>query len=544
VNRPVPIDTISAEILLNIFHQCLNNKGLIDAVSYRAEHEDWIEKLNELEQRQLLKREDNSYRITFIVLTLLEDNDILIERNRCESVFNILRSHYKNSATRNEGKLLKELSKDLGFSHDQMVQTILYFRDASSLWLGGSTSNFNDPESAYVKPSEAIITCKSFNDLIEKVQNWFQPNPIQLIPLVELLAPLSSGHDNASLKQTGSEPLSPRQRTHDVCELPDRVLQTYSRLWQLETWLRLMVYVELRAFMGDAWTTKIKLGKTEGSQKADKALIHMPTPQEDPLSYAQLSELRRIITENRLLFDCFLPPEKIWDARMDEIAQVRHRVAHFRKENERDLDRVAHLLRDIDKGFWKFCTSYNDRHPVIPQTDDPVVAHFLPFDLLPWVEIENGKWAQVGSVTHDQWFGVTVVTTAQPWAKWATPVAGREGILYDVTIFLRGSQHRHFDYARFLENTRSLHKHFVHICLSNHADNIRMTIPAILGEKPTIGILEQMIDMARSCAYSGVWPRYKGTIKSVADIWPEYVLEPEHALTLLTTDMPCSIFRA
>jgi hypothetical protein len=268
----------------------------------------------------------------------------------------------------------------------------------------------------------------------------------------------------------------------------------------------------------------------------------MPTPEEDPLSYAQLSELRRIITENRHIFDPFLPPEKIWDARMDEIAQVRHRVAHFRKENEYDLDRVVHLLRDLDKGFWKFCTSYNDRHPVLPQTDDPVVAHFLALDLRPWVEIEKGKWAQVGSIPHDEWFGVTVDTTAQPWGKWAKPVAGRQGIFYDVTIFLRGSRRRHFDYTLWLENTRRLHKHIAHICLGAHADEIRITIAAVVGEKPAVETLDQMIDMARSCAYPGEWPSYKGTIKGLADNWPEYVLEPNHALTLLTSDMPCHIF--
>lgn len=35
-------------------------------------------------------------------------------------------------------------------------------------------------------------------------------------------------------------------------ELPDRILQTYSLLWHLETWLGRMVYVELGALMG-AW---------------------------------------------------------------------------------------------------------------------------------------------------------------------------------------------------------------------------------------------------------------------------------------------------
>ena len=71
---------------------------------------------------------------------------------------------------------------------------------------------------------------------------------------------------------------------------------------------------------------------------------------------------------------------------------------------------------------------------------------------------------------------------------------------------------------------------------------IRVTVPALLGEKAVITVLEEMIDMARSCAYPNDWPAYKGTIKSLADTWPEYVLEPDHPLTLLTSDMPCSIF--
>jgi hypothetical protein len=32
-----------------------------------------------------------------------------------------------------------------------------------------------------------------------------------------------------------------------TAELPKRVVVTYIRLWQLETWLRRMVYIELRA---------------------------------------------------------------------------------------------------------------------------------------------------------------------------------------------------------------------------------------------------------------------------------------------------------
>lgn len=339
-------------------------------------------------------------------------------------------------------------------------------------------------------------------------------------------------------------PNLPRRRAHDVHELPERVLQTYARLWQLETWLRRMVYLELRAHLGDDWKSKVKLERAERPLKEDKILVHMPTPEEDPLSYVQLSELCRIVSDNRPLFDPFLPPAEVWEGRMKEISQVRHRVAHFRQGNERDLDRVVQLLRDLDKGFWKFITSYNDRLYVLPHDGDPVFAHFLPLDLIPFVEVAPREWAQVGSIPHNAWFGVSVAATVRPWAKWIEPVAGKEGIFYDVTIYLRGNQRWHFDYQNWLENTRQLHRHVTHICLEDHADSIRVSIPAILGEQRVIEILDHMIDMARSSARPGEWPSYKSTIKCVADEWPEYVLEPHHPLTLLTRDMPCTIFEA
>jgi hypothetical protein len=74
-----------------------------------------------------------------------------------------------------------------------------------------------------------------------------------------------------------------------VSELPEGVLDTYARLWQFETWLRRLVYVELRAFAGDNWTSTVRCA--ERSKDADKRLTHMPTPEDDPLSYAQFSEL-------------------------------------------------------------------------------------------------------------------------------------------------------------------------------------------------------------------------------------------------------------
>ncbi len=115
----------------------------------------------------------------------------------------------------------------------------------------------------------------------------------------------------------------------EVPELPKRLLSTYARLWQLETWLRRMVYVELRALRGDDWDKDVPFAKN--SFEADKRLTHMTTPEEESLSYAQLSTLKNVISANWHAFACYLPPHNIWDAKLEEVSQIRHRVAHFRR---------------------------------------------------------------------------------------------------------------------------------------------------------------------------------------------------------------------
>ena len=131
------LDSISTEILLDVFHASLSDTGFVDTVSYRVDHEGWIEKLNELEQRQYLKREGDSYRVHFVALTVLDDRRVAEARERCERVYSILRNHYKNPATRKREKRLKDLSEELGLSYEQTTQTMRYLMDASSLWNGG-----------------------------------------------------------------------------------------------------------------------------------------------------------------------------------------------------------------------------------------------------------------------------------------------------------------------------------------------------------------------------------------------------------------------
>lgn len=325
-----------------------------------------------------------------------------------------------------------------------------------------------------------------------------------------------------------------------VSQLSPDVLATYAHLWQFETWLRRLVYVQLRALDGDGWEAKVKAGKAAAPKSNDKRMTHMPTPEDDVLSFVQLSELQRVVTDHWDLFQAYLPPKTIWDAKLEEVVAIRHRVAHFRSLHRDDLPRIRQFLRDIDKGFWRFCTSYNEAQPVLPQSDDPVVAHFLPFDLFAWKEVGDKQWARIGHADPFERLAMTVEVLRMPWAKWSTPIAGQTGFLYDVRITARGP--RRYDQLRLLQWTKAQHKHAVHLSLSSSATTFRVTLPAILGEAKLIEIIEAFHEGAQNATLPGSDDR-PAAIEAMAAALPEYVLGPQNPLTFLSPDMPCAFFQ-
>lgn len=334
---------------------------------------------------------------------------------------------------------------------------------------------------------------------------------------------------------------TPYEPLFGISELSPDVLTTYAHLWQFETWLRRLVYVQLRALDGAEWEAKIKAEKAVGPKRNDKRMTHMPTPEDDVLSFIQLSELQRVITDHWSLFEAYLPPKTIWEAKLEEVVAIRHRIAHFRSLHQDDLPRVKQFLRDIDQGFWRFCTSYNNSHPVLPQMNDPVVAHFLPFDLFAWSEIDDNQWARNGHADPSERFTMTVEILRMPWATWSEPIAGQRGFLYDVSITARGA--RHYDYRRLLHWTKVQHPYAVHLCLGGGATNFRVTLPAILGAPQLIRIIEVFYECAQNCLQPGSDRPSATALEAMANEFPEYVLGPQNPLTFLSPDMPCTFFQ-
>lgn len=322
--------------------------------------------------------------------------------------------------------------------------------------------------------------------------------------------------------------------------LPPGRLDCYVRLWQLEQWLRELVYVELKSRYGPGWAKHI-VRPGHRAQQADSRLTHMPTRERGPLSYITFDALIKTVSKHRRLYAPYLPVRSIWDARLEEVAQIRNRVAHFRHGHDTDLQRVNQLLNDIDQGIWRFCTSYNDAHPIFPPERDKVAREFIQLDPFPWTETHDGALARAGSAPRDMVMSVSIEMLRRPWLKSKRPaqIAGKYGYLYDVNLHAR--QHRAFDYTNFLENTKALHPFICHIILDSGGGTIRVTIPAVLGASAIVDAIRRIIEMAQYALRPSHPVLETGTVSLVAK-WPEYVLGPDNPLSFLGPDMPCRMF--
>jgi hypothetical protein len=323
-------------------------------------------------------------------------------------------------------------------------------------------------------------------------------------------------------------------------DLPPGRLAAYARLWQFETWLRTMAYVELRARFGDDWAKDIT---GHGfSIRADTRLTHIPTRERSPLSYITMARLLKLVRSHWHLFKYYLLPSDIWRARIQELMHIRNRTAHFRIGHHDDLARVEQLLRDLDAGFFLFCTSYNFPQTPMPPTRDPIIRKFIKLDPFPWSEAQPNEWIRIGIAPRDLIVGVQIEIERRPWlkAKWPSRVPGKYGYFYNITFTARGQ--RRFDYPQLLELTRQIHVHVCHIILDQFGHGMTVTMPALLGESTVVAVIETLVRQAERCVYPSVRWELMGGIDAVVQNWPEYVIGPNNPMSFLGPDMPCSFF--
>ncbi len=305
--------------------------------------------------------------------------------------------------------------------------------------------------------------------------------------------------------------------------LPEDTIFLYARFWQLETWLRQMVYIELRSAEKD-WESYLPKPKEPNPREKDKRLTHMVTSQESMLAYITFGELWRIIQDNALwgYFSVYFPPKDILEVKLKELSQIRHRVAHFRVPHKDDLRRAEQFLRDIDQSFWKLCTSYNNTRWFYDPQKNALSEKLVKLPTHA-VTVQIGRsirpWVDVGKIDR--------------------PFISAPGLLYHAVIVVSNFRN-YLRYGDILKFTKSCHKHCIHVKLDRLCHTIELSFPSILDHSIIEDTIKEFHEAASTAALPV--PQDDKEAERIASEWPEYVLPPSDPLSFLTPDMPCTFF--
>ncbi|WP_437712440.1 hypothetical protein WMF45_43155 [Sorangium sp. So ce448] len=324
--------------------------------------------------------------------------------------------------------------------------------------------------------------------------------------------------------------------------VPRAALRLYRLTWQLETWLRLLVYVELRSARLD-WEEPIKRRVREWPPSSfgnDKRLHHMTTSHQASVSYLTFGQLWAVISDNDNwpLFEPYFPPKAITDARIEEIKAIRNRVAHFREPHPQDEARLELFLRDLEPGIRQFCIRYTRATSLSQSSNDPVTGRLA------------ASWERVGygielRSPKGEWLYAPGSYRMRPLMNADLHVVAHEkqtpgatvGLIYRLHLISPTALDREFNVTEFLQSTEKLHKYIIHIIVPPLIREMFVTIPAI-HETDTVA---ELISGFLSAGRDSVRGSRRQDLERARLEWPEYVLWPNNLLSLFTEEIDAPI---
>lgn len=161
------IDQESIEILFDIFKLIRATGESVDSVIYRAQHENQLNILDELERTGYLRKDAEKYFISLNGIYNLKEPEIYELRNRFEKIYQKLREHYK-SKPKEELKVI-DLSSVIGLTFKETAECLSYMVEAS--FCDSRSNNIFELE-ARIKPSEQILRYKTFQDMVSELMYW------------------------------------------------------------------------------------------------------------------------------------------------------------------------------------------------------------------------------------------------------------------------------------------------------------------------------------------------------------------------------------
>jgi Swt1-like HEPN len=224
-------------------------------------------------------------------------------------------------------------------------------------------------ERVYVQRGKALETSIAYSERPEATAETLQSNGTQEVVRVE---------QEEDRNWNGVAPEVQRAVQAGWAHgMPPIASALYGRWWQLESWLRSLLYVELRAKLGRAWEDALpKI--SELRQQGENEFRYMATPDaQDRLAYADASALFRITLEHWNLFASSLPAKNVWTGRVDELLAIRNRIGHCRRPHSDDLVRLEQTLRDLDRGAFAATAAFNEQWRAEENWTDDLVDRWV-----------------------------------------------------------------------------------------------------------------------------------------------------------------------
>lgn len=239
----------------------------------------------------------------------------------------------------------------------------------------------------------------------------------------------------------------------------------YGRWWQLETWLRSLAYVELRARDGLTWAASLP-STVEARGAADRQREYMLSPDTHAqLSYLDVVPLFDLIADNWDLFETSLLDRHVWAGRRVELESIRNRIGHCRRPHSDDLSRLEQTLRDLEPGAFRALAAFNTQSS--PRRD-------LPDQLVrDWVNMDHQDASRlVGHAAQQYQVRFDLRYSRRPWAEGRpreTPVSGTQGYLWHARWIISEGV---VDLSRFWEDgyLDSARDFIVYVCSASPGD--------------------------------------------------------------------------
>lgn len=261
------LGSISLEILTDIFCKSSGFPPWIQSDRYRAEHPQWLDALDELEQPTIFLERDHErkkYLISVYALPLLEDDGAQSLLAVMEEIFSFFLQEYPKRLS--EPLTLDEIVEAVNHDSNLVIEALCYMVKANGL-CAGLSNGFPVAAGSTISISESVLRNENFGAILSKFYEWHFINPPKSPESHKLLCrkehQISEGFfstDDSSEKPKWLDELDDHKK-HLIGEI-DTALK--SGLMALPTMgLRTLIDLVIVEHVGDKGTFKDKLAAFE-----------------------------------------------------------------------------------------------------------------------------------------------------------------------------------------------------------------------------------------------------------------------------------------